>query len=495
VIPNVVKGSGMVGLMRYLVGPGRANEHSDPHLVAGSDMLLAGYGQEVLSRQEGTEIAAWIDSPRRIHGTVITVPVYDTDPDTGDRVATGERKEQHVFHCSLSLAPGERLDDGRWQAIAGEFATAMGFDGSDGRAPCRWAAVHHGASKDGNDHVHFVASMVREDGRRWGGTHRDFAQAQKACRALEVRHGLTVVEGPERGISERGVKPAEARRAQAAGVDPEVSGPRELAARVRAAGEASRSEAEFVRRVRAEGIVIKPRYAKDSTSEVVGYKVAERPPAGSSEWEFLSGGKLGRDLTLPELRERWGQPRADTPAEAVAEWRAAHGGHGVAERAGRETRELAAGAERVAVERWQAFNERLAALPHTDTAGWAEASRQTAAALAAWGRTNRDPDAARAARVLARATGRGTKGPGPGPAAATVLLARTGRGSDASRALGAELNRSVELIGAHHAAVGDRVQAERIGARPGLSLAAPARAAGRIAAAVRGAERIVDHGR
>ena len=30
-IPNIVTGGDTGGLMRYLVGPGRANEHENPH--------------------------------------------------------------------------------------------------------------------------------------------------------------------------------------------------------------------------------------------------------------------------------------------------------------------------------------------------------------------------------------------------------------------------------------------------------------------------------
>ena len=35
-IPNIVTGGDTGGLMRYLVGPGRANEHENPHVIAGS---------------------------------------------------------------------------------------------------------------------------------------------------------------------------------------------------------------------------------------------------------------------------------------------------------------------------------------------------------------------------------------------------------------------------------------------------------------------------
>jgi hypothetical protein len=164
----------------------------------------------------------------------------------------------------------------------------------------------------------------------------------------------------------------------------------------------------------------------------------------------------------------------------------------VAEAAGRETRELAAGAERLAAQRWAAFNEHLAGLPHTEHAGWAEAARQTSAALAAW----RGPQATRTARVLARAAAVDPTRPrGPAAAATVVLLARTGRSGPATTDLGRELDRSVELIRTHHTAVGNHTEATRIAAVPAVAITAPVRVAGRIRAAARAAERFIDHGR
>lgn len=462
-IPNVTKGSGMVGLLRYLVGPGKVNEHTDPHLVAGSEMLLVGYGETGhLSRQEATEIAAWIDSPRRMHGVEITVPNYESDPHTGEKRVVG-RKVQHVFHCSLSLPPGERLGDERWGRVAEEFATAMGFTGA-GKAACRWTAVHHGSSKDGNDHVHFVASMVREDGTVWGGQHYDYADAQKACRALEIRHGLTVVQGPERGIGERGVKPAEAARAQAAGADLTV--PQELALQVRAAATAASSEAEFVRRVRGAGVVVKPRYEKGSTTEVVGYSVALPTARTGGKWVPYGGGKLGRDLTLPELRKGWGAAKRETPAEAVAEWGAAHAGTPVVEPTGRETRGLRPSAAGTAAERLAMLNRRLATVPHGDREEWAQAARHGAGALAAVAvrDAGRTPGLANAARVLARSAQSMRPAAAPAPegamGAALVALARGGTGVE--RQLVHELTRTAQAVAARHRSVGNVGEAERI---------------------------------
>ena len=69
----------------------------------------------------------------------------------------------------------------------------MGFVDIDGAKSSRWIAVHHGASKNGNDHIHLVVSMVREDGSK-AGTHDDFHRAQVACRELEAEYGLPRLE-------------------------------------------------------------------------------------------------------------------------------------------------------------------------------------------------------------------------------------------------------------------------------------------------------------
>ncbi len=88
---------------------------------------------------------------------------YDTDVDGGD-----------VFHCSLGLAAQEGwLADQQWAAIANDFMQNfmqnMDFAEDGGKAPAWWVAVRHGLSRNGNDHLHIVASMVRDDGTKWNG--------------------------------------------------------------------------------------------------------------------------------------------------------------------------------------------------------------------------------------------------------------------------------------------------------------------------------------
>jgi len=312
-------------------------------------------------------------------------------------------KDQHVWHCSLSLSPDEGpLGNEQWDEVARDFMDRMGFTETAGKAPCRWVAMHHGLSGSGNDHVHIVASMVREDGTKWDGRWRDFKTAQEAARAVEVKYGLARVEGRLHGTAERGEKPAE--RYAAARAGRENTAPKDLAHVVRSAATASTSEAEWVRRVRASDVVIKPYFASGSTDVVRGYRVALKPTAREERLVFYGGGRLGKDLTLPRLREGWPEPSVEAASQAAAEWQAAFRGQPPSVTTGRETRPAAPTAPEVAARQWAAFNERLAQVPVQDHAAWAEAARDVSGALSAWARYDgtHAADLRHAAAVVAR---------------------------------------------------------------------------------------------
>ncbi|HPU03461.1 MULTISPECIES: relaxase/mobilization nuclease domain-containing protein [Micrococcales] len=414
-MPNVVRGDRMAGLLTYLTGPGRANEHTEPHLVAGDEAMMAWHDDDELGRDSALAIARHLDRPRT---------AYDVDVKGG-----------HVWHCSLSLRADEgALTDEQWGAIARDFITAMEFDDNEGtKAPCRWVAVRHGVSKNGNDHIHIAVNLVREDGTK-ASTHHDFRRAQTAARALEARYGLEELESVRAERSTRGYNPAE-REAQARararakyertrtkqgtempawehleGADRQARIASELrtdqpryllALKVRGCATAAQDEAEFVRRLRREGLIVRPRFADGRTDVITGFSVAERPEAGERPI-WYGGGQLGRDLALPRLRDGW----PDTPSgasEAAAEWNAAKRGRRVVA-PGRETAEPDP-------ELWDRRNEELRALVDRlrgvdvdDRDTWATVARQTAGALAAWSNATEETpgDLAAAADALSR---------------------------------------------------------------------------------------------
>ena len=128
---------------------------------------------------------AWHDDAELSHDAAFAIARHLDRPRTANDV---EVPGGHVWHCSLSLRADEgTLSDERWNAIANDFVRAMDFDDAEGtKAPCRWVAVRHGVSKNGNDHVHLVVNLVREDGTK-ASVHNDFRRAQTAVRALRAR--------------------------------------------------------------------------------------------------------------------------------------------------------------------------------------------------------------------------------------------------------------------------------------------------------------------
>lgn len=414
-MPNVVRGDRMAGLLTYLVGPGRANEHTEPHLVAGDDALMVWHNDDELDRDAGLAIARHLDQPRT---------AFEVEVNGG-----------HVWHCSLSLRAEEgMLTDEQWGKIARDFIAAMEFDDQEGtRAPCRWAAVRHGVSKNGNDHIHVVVNLVREDATK-ASTHLDFRRAQRAARALEIKHGLERLESSQAGRSTRGWHPAEREaqarskararheksRAQGAGSGvawEQLTGaeqqariaaemrrdqPRHtLAVRVRGCAEAAADEAEWVRRMRRAGLLVRPRFAAGRTDVIVGYSVAARPQCGERPI-WYGGGQLAHDLRLSRVRERW----SDTPegaSAAAAEWTAARRGRRVVA-PGREAIDPGPEMWEQQAEELRLVVERLRGVGVDDQGLWATVARQSAGVLAAWSNAVEETpgDLARAAEALSR---------------------------------------------------------------------------------------------
>ncbi|GAA1133709.1 relaxase/mobilization nuclease domain-containing protein [Citricoccus alkalitolerans] len=299
-MPNVVRGGQMIGLMSYLVGPGRSNEHTTPMVVSGDDRVLIEFqsGQE-LSVEDGQRIGAILDGPRRTHGTDVKAPVYAWDEASQRKVKVAE-KDGHVWHCSLSLAKGDReVSKAEWGTLASQFVERMGFIDPDGAQSSRWVAVHHGTSKAGNDHIHIAVQLVREDGTK-ANIHNDYRRAQKVCGELEKEHGLAVLESRQvaRGLS--GDKPAEIARASAEGY-PQAPRP-ELRRRMRTALATVATPSQYIERLSELNVRVAPSFAKDSTTQIRGYKVAL---GEAQEAVWYSPSKLDATLGWPNVLRRF----------------------------------------------------------------------------------------------------------------------------------------------------------------------------------------------
>ncbi|WP_194814596.1 relaxase/mobilization nuclease domain-containing protein [Nocardia sp. XZ_19_385] len=414
-MPNVTRGGHMGGLLAYLVGPGRADKHRFPHLVAADETVTADYPVGVeLSPAQANSIARRLDRARRLFGVEVNVPNYLRDAEGRVRFDDRGRKVKdpaqpftagHVWHCSLSLRAEEgELADDTWGRIATAFMDKMGFtaDGS-GRSPARWVAVRHGLSTGGNDHIHIAASAVRDDGTKvdlW----REQKRSQRAVGELEHEFGLRVLESRHTRVGTRGLTRAEL----SPGDDHAVAEPARwrLERVVRACAVASREEGEFVRRLRQEKLIVLPRYADGDTGAVIGYAVAE-PTRSRRRLVYYGGGRLASDLTLPALRNEWDRS-VSLDADAVGEWQAAHRNRPPVNPDGAEVLPVDAAEVQRAAQDLQWWNRYLAQIPPDDHDQWARAAARTAGVMAAWSvRTEPVPGPlATTARVLAKSAQR-----------------------------------------------------------------------------------------
>jgi len=482
-MPNVVRGDRMGGLMVYLAGPGRRNEHTEPHLIAGDAAMMAWHDDNELNRDDALVIARHLDRPKRAHDV--------------------EVKGGHVWHCSLSLRAEEgQLTDEKWRELAESFVSKMGFDDAEGtKAPTRWVAVRHGLSNSGNDHVHLVVNVVREDGTK-ASIHNDHVRAQKACRQLEAEHGLQRLESAERDRATRGYDPAEreadARRrargkfegARRAGTEKRswwgldkaereglieaqrtADQPRwALARTVRACATASADEAEFVRRMRRQGVLVRARYAEGTQDVITGYSVAAKPEPGERPI-WYGGGHLARDLSLPRLRAEW-PDTAEDAMSAAAEWTAAkRGRRPVAP--GREMREPDPALWREVGADLERLREQLRSVPIEDRDTWARVARQTSGAFAAWSaRVEETPgplaatsDALARTAELRRQPMRPERAPKASASGAALLLisaAKGGRGAVAQAVMLRQLANLAKAVHDMHRADQDARRAAQI---------------------------------
>jgi MobA/VirD2-like, nuclease domain len=278
-IGKVLRGTRAAGLIWYLYGPGRSEEHIDPRLIAGWRHPAE---LEPALRADGTR------DFRRLNG-LLSQPL-------GALGRNGFGKP--VWHCVARAAPEDPvLSDDQWAAVAEEILHRTGLAPRGDDEAVRWVAVRHAA-----DHIHIVATLARQDGtkpRIWN----DFYRVREACRAIERRYGLRGTAPGDRTAARRPTR-AETEHARRRGWQEPPRVTLRRAAHTAAAG--ASSEQEFFTRLEAAGILLRKRFSQRDPGEVTGYAVAmpgHMNRDGRPVW--YGGGKLAADLTLPKLRKRW----------------------------------------------------------------------------------------------------------------------------------------------------------------------------------------------
>ncbi|MFJ2496541.1 mobilization protein [Streptomyces sp. NPDC087539] len=287
-IPRIHKrGSETIGLIRYLYGPGTHEEHTDPHLVAAFDPLTPDPGRD----------------PQATYGQLQRLLDQPVNALLADR-----RPKKHVWHLSVRASPEDpMLSDDDWAAIARRMVAATGIAPHGDDAACRWAAVRHA-----DDHIHIIATLVRDDGRR-PRLHNEARRAQTEARLIEADYGLRRIT-PGDGTAAK--RPTSAERHKAKRRGRQRTPREELREAVRRSVAGAAGEEEFFDRLGAAGLLVRRRIAP--SGDTLGYTVAlPGDRNGKGDPVFYSGSKLAPDLSLPRIRERWTQ-NPDDPTQQPA---------------------------------------------------------------------------------------------------------------------------------------------------------------------------------
>ncbi len=277
------RGTKLAGLLHYLFGPGKACEHVSPHLVAGwrhPAELEPPRGPG--GRRDFRMLTGLMEAPLAV---------------LGDRAPA-----KPVWHCVVRAAPGDPdLGDGASMRIAAEVMhrTGLSRHGEQDQA-VPWVAVHHG-----DNHIHIVAMLARQDLRR-AQLHNDYYRIGEALRDLEAEYGLVAAARADRTAARRPTRAETEKAARNGQAEPlRVT----LHRHVAAAAAGARSEPEFLAALARRGVQVRLRHSEHTPDEVTGYAVtlpSARTAAGRPVW--FGGGKLAPDLTLPKLRARWPAP-------------------------------------------------------------------------------------------------------------------------------------------------------------------------------------------
>ncbi len=288
------RGNRVGGLVRYLYATGvaqqqsrgRRNPYVDPRIIAGfDDPAELEPAVDRAGRRDFRRLVSLLEQPLVVAGVgPEKKPVY--------HLVVAARKDP-----KSGVLFDRCLTDADWADIAETYLDRIGLAPRGDDMAVRWIAVRHA-----DDHVHVIATLARQDGRRvW--PRNDFWRSGEASRAVEAQYGLTATAPSDRTAAKR-ASYAETQKAARRGQAEPARYTLRRSVRTAAGGAASLNQ--FFELLRDDGLLVRERHSERHPGEITGYAVAlpeSVDPGGKPV--YFSGGKLAADLTLPKLRRRW----------------------------------------------------------------------------------------------------------------------------------------------------------------------------------------------
>jgi len=297
-------------LVRYLMGPGKHEEHVRPRVMASWDgdpgmhePARSGEGDFAYDKVQLGELIEDMSASGKAAG------LPDRAPGPGEKGS----KYGWVWHCSLRNEDSDRvLSDAEWRGVAEDVMARTGIAPADDAGGCRWIAVRHDEG-----HIHLMATLVRQDTTRRFHPKNDFSVVRSVCREWEAKLGLTLTAGvdktattaPTRGEIEKAPRrdgphrpgPGGGGGGTAAAVLPSRVRLRQIVSQTAAT---KRGAPEFLDALRAEGLRVHENHGPDG--RLRGYAVGVSGDTDRKGKQVLFGGRtLAPDLSLPKLLQRW----------------------------------------------------------------------------------------------------------------------------------------------------------------------------------------------
>ncbi|WP_280403157.1 relaxase/mobilization nuclease domain-containing protein [Nocardia brasiliensis] len=312
-IGKAIRGWDGQRLVRYLFSEGKHNEHTKPTVIA-SWQSDPGALQPVWVGPDDCDFAPGeigkLASQVTALSDAIGLPIEQPEPGQ-----PGYTKHGYIWHLPVAIGVEDgELDQETWRRIAEDMLHETGIAKAGDAGACRWIAVHHGKSLEGNDHIHIAAVLVRADTGKRFYPDNDWKAVRRVARRWEQALGLRLtaindplaVPTPTRGEQEK------AKRRRAAGDEgmlrttPGAAARIQLRQMITETAAIATSSDEFVARLRDAGMLVDLKY--DAAGQIKGWAVAAPGDVSAKTGEpiyFAPSRHLGADMSWPRVTARW----------------------------------------------------------------------------------------------------------------------------------------------------------------------------------------------
>ena len=247
--------------------------------------------------------------PEIIGGTIAYLNARQLAADFGMVRRLRPDAQRPVWHCSLSLPPGDHLTGEKWDAVVSDFMKEMGFS-----EWTPWVAVRHRDTD--KDHIHIIASRIDLDGKLWHGKW-EARKAIEATQKLEKSHGLTLTPGLENSSERKALKKGEIEMALRTGEQPPKLKLQNIIDEALSNGDLT--AVQFAETLAIAGVEVKANLASTGTFNGFSYAI---------DGVAFKGSKLGKSYGWGGIKERGVSYEQDRDYQGLSRFAAASAGAG-----------------------------------------------------------------------------------------------------------------------------------------------------------------------